>query len=136
MTTGNLFPCRNCGNPVAWRTSKKGNRYLAQPKHWTGDKVDGARTYWPAHDCTPDPEWRERVAAAETQRITEAMQAGRIERGCTITVVKGRKIPLGTSGVVFWVAPEADGYGVIKCGFTTADGDKLFTNIENVKGAF
>lgn len=136
MTQSNLFPCRNCGLSVAWRTSKKGNRYLAQPKHWSGSESFAERTYWPVHNCTPDPEWRERVAVAEAQRIADAMQAGRVERGCTITVVKGRKIAHGTKGVVFWVAPEADGYGVIKCGFTTADGEKLFTNIENVKGVF
>jgi hypothetical protein len=35
--------------------------------------------------------------------------------------------------VVFWVAPEEDGYGVVKVGFTTAEGVKHFTNIANVR---
>lgn len=133
MTTDKLFPCRDCGKQVAWRTSKAGNRYLAAPKHWIGEEKFTERTYWPAHRCTPDPTWRDRAAAAETQRIADAIASGRIERGCTVTVVKGRKVAHGTSGVVFWVAADEDAYGVIKCGFTTADGDKVFINIANLE---
>lgn len=133
MTTDKLFPCRDCGNPVAWRTSKAGNRYLAQLKAWDGEKMHAHRTYWPAHTCTPDAAWRDRAAEAETQSIADAIASGRIERGCTVTVVKGRKVAHGTSGVVFWVAADEDAYGVIKCGFKTADGDKVFINIANLE---
>lgn len=133
MTSQQTFPCRDCGKPVAWRTTKAGNRYLAQPKAWDGEKMHAQRTYWPAHTCTPDPAWRDRAAAAEAERIVKATEAGRIERGCTVTVIKGRKVAHGTSGVVFWVAADEDAYGVIKCGFTTADGDKVFINIANLE---
>lgn len=132
MTSNNPFPCRNCGMTVVWRTSKNGKRYLAQIKRWSGTETFAERVFYPSHECTPDPEWQERHANVEAQRIANAMHVGRVERGCTVKVVKGRKVPHGTNGVVFWVAPDPDGYGVVKCGFTTADGEKIFINIENV----
>lgn len=118
---------------VAWRETTTGKRYLAQPKRWDGERMNAQRVYWPAHRCTPDPTWRDRAAHDAAQRVADAIAAGRIERGCTVRVFKGRKFPIGTTGVVFWVANDVDGYGVTKCGFTTDCGEKIFINIENLE---
>jgi len=73
------------------------------------------------HQCDP-----------ESVALYADAMANKIRKGSTVEVIKGRKVPIGTTGVVFWVAPEADGYGVYKIGFTTDTGDKHFLNIENV----
>lgn len=130
MTT---FPCRDCGTEVTWRTSKKGHRYLAQLKKWSGEETFAERCYYPAHTCTPNPEWRELAARVEAERIDRATASGEIVKGVNVTVTKGRKVAHGTTGKVFWVAPEPDGYGTIKVGFTTDAGDKIFININNLQ---
>lgn len=133
MDTLKLFSCRDCGTQVAWRQTTTGKRYLAQPKHWNGERFSSQRTYWPAHRCTPDPTWREHADRAEAERIALAVAAGRIERGCAVRVAKGRKFAIGTVGVVFWVADELTGYGITKCGVMTDGGEKIYINIENLE---
>ena len=58
--------------------------------------------------------------------------AGEIVKGAEVVVARGRKYPKGTTGKVFWVAPEADAYDVIKVGIMTDDGEKIFINIKNL----
>lgn len=132
--TSKEFPCRDCGQAVAWCESNKGKRYLGARKDWEGTDIDrnASRTYWPQHQCTPDPTWRERHAQAEQQRIATATAEGQIVKGVTVEVIKGRKVAKGTTGIVFWVADRPDGYDTMKIGFVTDAGDKHFINIDNV----
>ena len=133
------FPCRDCGAIVHRRTSKRtGKRYTAEYFEWMVDSFSAQnqrtnqRTLYRGHNCTPDPAWRERAEMAEQQRVANATNAGRIEKGVRIVVARGRKVPKGTTGVVFWVAPEKDGYGNIRAGITDDAGNKHFINIQNL----
>lgn len=127
------FHCRECGLIVCWRTSKAGKRYLAQPFTWTGSEGRHIeRNYYPAHKCEPDPERLASVARREAEGIALAIANGRIIKGVRAQVHKGRKFPIGLTGKVFWVADAPDGYGVVKAGMTTDDGDKIFINIDNL----
>jgi hypothetical protein len=133
------FPCRDCGKPVAWRTSKAGKRYLGQPARWRIDSDSShnggshEKTWWPSHDCTPDPEWRDRAAREEADRIAAATAAGILTRGVRAEVYKGRKVPIGTIGFVFWVADEPDSFDVVRVGMTTDAGEKVFVNSANLR---
>jgi hypothetical protein len=57
---------------------------------------------------------------------------GEIVVGQTIKVYRGRKVPQGTIGIVFWIAEEADNFGVYKIGFKDEAGVKYFCAINNV----
>jgi hypothetical protein len=127
-----LFTCDACGESVfrTVREDKNGEvRYgQAHPVTITGN---GARRYFcfDVHEC--DAEAVARVAEAKSA----ALASGEIVKGSTVRVVKGRKVPLSTTGVVFWIGE--DGFGKEKVGFTTAEGEKHFTaktNVEAVTG--
>jgi len=66
----------------------------------------------------------------------EQIANGEIVVGQTVKVYRGRKVPQGTIGIVFWVADEADGYGDWKIGLKDEAGDKHFTSISNVNHYF
>lgn len=123
----NVFPCRDCGHHVAWRTSKAGNRYLGQPLDWHGDSRD--LTFWPAHRCVPNPTWREAKAAADAERIAQAQRDGQIIQGVTVQVVKGRKVPIGTVAEVAWVGESNYGMRVA----LLIDGERVYTALTNVQ---
>ena len=53
-----------------------------------------------------------------------------IERGDEVRVVKGRKVPIGTKGRVFWLGDGAYGR---RCGFKDARGEVHWTALENVQ---
>jgi len=127
-----VISCRGCGAEVFWDTNRNGVRYLAER---AGQVYEGGVGRWKQpHRHTEEQvaRWAEVVRRNE-EHLARAIADGEIVKGQTVEVFKGRKVPVGTVGVVFWVAPEADGYGVIKVGFTTPEGDKHFTNITNVR---
>ena len=137
------FPCKDCGKPVMWTVSSKtGKTYLAYRAVWESDgfasqnQRHNTRTFYPSHKCTPDAEYQgfyaEAMALLKADREAK-LQTGAIVYGQTVEVYKGKKIPVGTTGVVFWVAPEADKYGTIKAGFKTADDEKVFVNIDHLR---
>ena len=68
---------------------------------------------------------------SERESSSNALPEGVIVKGQTVTVAKGRKVPLGTTGVVFWTG--TDSYDTVKAGFRTADGEKFFTAVSNLK---
>ena len=127
------FECRNCGEQVWWDVNKQGKRYLAGTALWEG-AYGGQKTIKMPHYC---PQYAREMYQAglvkKAEELAQALTNGEVVKGQTVEVFKGRKVAKGTVGVVFWVAPQPDNYGVIKVGFTTAAGEKHFTNIENVK---
>lgn len=52
-----------------------------------------------------------------------------LSRGKHVTVVKGRKVKIGTTGVIFWYGESKFGYRV---GLELADGSRVFTAASNV----
>ena len=72
--------------------------------------------------------WSGRARQADAQRAAE--QRLRDLKGQTVQVVAGRKVPLGTSGVCFWSGEGRYGWRV---GFTTADGETVWTDARNVE---
>lgn len=117
MENGKEFKCKKCGDKVAWLTNKSGKRYLGEymghgrrrPHHHSDQEVE---IYSRGHQIDLDH------GLIVVEQIVE--------------VIKGRKVPKGTTGIVFWVAPEVDGWGVVKVGFKTAEGEKHFINSENL----
>lgn len=71
-----------------------------------------------------DLEEKRQKEAAERIRLTPT-------KGKTIRVIKGRKIPLNTEGIVFWRG--TDKYGNINCGILDNTGNKFYTNEKNIK---
>ena len=125
--------CRYCNAEVTWRVSKAGNRYLAVQAHIFGDDGRIIKYIYPAHQCTATPEEKAERNRQLAESKERAIQQGEIVVGQKITVVKGRKFPIGTTGVINWIAREADGYGVIKVRVVKEDGDTFYINQANIK---
>lgn len=68
--------------------------------------------------------------AEESRRIEAARKALYAMKGQTVKVVKGRKVPIGTEGVVFWVGESQYGWRV---GFEDAEGTTHWTAASNVE---
>lgn len=132
IENGKWFACRGCGGEVYYDVNRNGVRYLAE--HARQQYEDGVGRWKQPHRHTDAQveRWAEVVRCNE-ERLAQAVARGEVVKSQIIEVYKGRKVPKGTVGEVFWVAPEADGYGVVKVGFTTAEGVKHFTNIQNVR---
>jgi hypothetical protein len=133
--------CNKCGCECFWDTNRNGKRYLAQRN--VQEYEGGTGTWKSPHYCTATPE-----QAAEYQAMLEArkeqmlnLQAveianGEIVVGQTVKVRRGRKVPIGIIGIVFWVADEADHFDTWKIGIKTETGDKHFLAINNVEFYF
>lgn len=76
--------------------------------------------------------WAGQAAAARAQE--QARREIMALKGMEVEVVKGRKVPKGTKGVVFWVGESTFGYTTTwRVGFKTAEGEKHFTALSNVE---
>ncbi len=73
-----------------------------------------------------------KAAARKAERDAEeaAREATIPRRGKCVEVFKGRKVPKGTSGRVFWYGSTA--YGM-RVGIETSTGEKHFTAADNVR---
>lgn len=118
---GEIVKCDGCGVEVAKRedgqlfTVRGFGRYHARKY-----------TCWnSAHTC--DPQLAAMVAAEKASAIAE----GAIVKGQTVTVVRGRKTPKGTTGVVFWVG--LDSWDKPKIGFRDDAGTTHWTAASNVE---
>lgn len=128
------FACKRCGETVWWDTSKRtGGRYLAQRKIVGGCGDGGAR--WSKgikipHTCNPAAIdlHAARVAQAEAQRVTD-LAGGRMMKGQRVIVARGRKVPRGTRGVVFWIGDN--GYGESVGIEVEGTGERVFTASKN-----
>lgn len=68
--------------------------------------------------------------AAEQARYEAEVEATTIRRGKTVEVVKGRKVPVGTVGEVFWIGDKGWGERV---GFNDAEGNTHWTAASNCR---
>lgn len=112
--------CDDCNQAVALIRREGKRDYLANVGYHNG----GQYYYcFSVHHC--DPTMVELWTAAKA----EILASGEIVKGQTVTVVKGRKVPKGTTGIVFWVGENQWGPQV---GFK-ADGETYFTALGNVE---
>jgi hypothetical protein len=112
--------CDGCGWPVA---KTDNGRILDVSMSPTGPKT--VACWSTGHECNPE------IAAAFTASRAAKIEAGQIIKGATVTVVKGRKVPLGTTGTVTWVGE--DSWGKARIGFRTETGESFFTAASNVE---
>lgn len=127
------FACRKCGNTVWWDTNRNGKRYLACHGKWEGSEGGTKRIKLPHYCDDTMVKIHQEELHNKAVQLAAALANGEIVKGQTVEVFKGRKVAIGTVGVVFWVAAEPDKFDTIRVGFTTATGEKHFTNIANVR---
>lgn len=75
--------------------------------------------------------WADRARVA--REAEEAVAALKVEfaKGNVVKVVKGRKVPVGTEGTIFWFG-ESD-FGGFRVGFKTVMGEVHYTALSNVE---
>lgn len=95
--------------------------------HAVVDATDEAAAAYASYRNRKREEYRAAVKAREDEAA--AAEAARPRRGDTVKVVKGRKVPKGTTGSVVWTGEGAYGPRV---GLKDADGVVHFTAESNV----
>lgn len=98
--------CRNCGAQVVKCVTKSGSTYIANIDVWEGD-MGGFKTLYPSHNCD------ENEVAYYQARIERELAEGKIVQGQHVIALRGRKVPVGTAGVVFWIKHVEDYDGKI-----------------------
>jgi hypothetical protein len=136
-----IVNCNKCGCECYWDTNRNGKRYLAQRN--IREYQDGTGTWKSPHYCTATPEQAAEYQAmlkAEKEQLLNlqavAIANGEIVVGQTVKVRRGRKVPIGTVGIVFWVADEADHFDTWKIGIKDEADLKHFLAINNVEFYF
>ena len=132
-----IVGCKRCGAECFWDTNRHGKKYLAQVNE---QQYEGGTGRWKQpHYCQATDEEAakfqesmQRLKDEETLRNQTALENGEIVVGQTVKVYRGRKVPQGTIGIVFWLSDEEDAFGCYKIGFTDEAGNKHFTAINNV----
>ena len=125
------FECRNCGSNVFFTLNRNGKRYLAERA--TISYANGGKSWNQPHHCHQTHiEMHQALLTHQATQLQTAINSGEIVKGQTVEVAKGRKYPIGTKGIVFWVADKSDQYGTIRVGFTSTTGEKIFINIDNL----
>ena len=77
--------------------------------------------------------WADRAAAARQQQEAVAEMYRAFGKGAEVKVVKGRKVPVGTEGVVFWLGESTYQRGEMRVGFKASTGEKHYTALSNVE---
>ena len=75
--------------------------------------------------------YRRLLEDREHRRSENAYHALRPEKGREVVVIKGRKVPIGTTGTVFWMGK--DGWSNDKIGMRTIGGTVYWTAASNVQ---
>lgn len=123
------YDCDQCGERVAKAESKDGKTFTAEFINWSGDE-GGNKTFLKGHRCHEDQVARH----ADTKAVL--LSLGYLVKGQEVVVVKGRKVPLGTTGIIFWTAVDngfAYGDGTVtRVGFKDAQGTAYFIDAKNV----
>lgn len=125
--------CKFCGREVLWRESRAGKTYLAEPAPIYNEDGRHIKTIYPSHQCRATEQERLEVLRLEQERAKAQIDAGEIVKGQQVVVVKGRKFPIGTRGVIVWVANEPDQFDVVKAKVLREDGEAFYCNTANLK---
>lgn len=77
---------------------------------------------------------------AYRERQRASLEAVTVRVGKTVRVARGRSVPVGTTGKVFWYGPGRKRYAYdrnpgYRVGLRTEDGEKFFTDARNVEVA-
>lgn len=117
---------------VDWQMGQSDDRVRREWSHWhhsaVVDATDEVRALHAA--------WKDEKAEAEQlQRFEANLAEGRerateVQKGSNVEVFKGRKVPKGTTGRVFWVGASHYGYRV---GFNDDQGQTHWTALSNVR---
>ena len=132
-----LVNCKKCGCECFWDTNRNGKRYLAVN---VSQEYEFGRGGWKMpHYCKATPEEAAAYQAQlqnlkdqQAERDAQGVANGEIVVGQTVKVYRGRKVPIGTVGIVFWVADKADRFDTWKIGIKDEAGVKHFLAINNV----
>lgn len=132
-----MVSCKRCGCECFWDTNRHGKKYLAVKMI---QEYDGGTGSWKQpHYCQATDEQAaeyqaglQRLIDEEAARNEIALANGEIVVGQIVKVYRGRKVPQGTIGTVFWIAEEEDAFGCYKIGIKDEAGNKHFTAINNV----
>jgi hypothetical protein len=120
---GVLGTCDGCGVEVA---KTDDGRVLTV--YYRGDWGARKIACWsPNHECDAT------LATAHAAMVSRKIESGEIIKGQIVIVVRGRKIPQGTTGTIVWTGD--DGYGKTRVGIKTEDGETVFTAASNVEVA-
>lgn len=95
---------------------------------------------WAEIDATPEVlrevyRWYKQIGRGLFDGRTNPEQAKKVQKGDTVRVVRGRKIPKGTEGLVFWVGTRFNPYSRTKedrVGIEV-DGERMFLSTEYVE---
>lgn len=95
------------------------------------DAPAAAMAAWTTEKALREAEARKRAAehAAETERYEAEQRARTPRRGSIVRVVKGRKVPIGTEGTVFWAGDSTWG---LRIGLDFG-GQREFISADNVE---
>lgn len=115
--------CLTCGHDVVRREDK---RIFDIVNYYTeyGNAKTAIMCYHGSHECNADS-----VRAFKLEH-DEALAAGKIVHDQIVTVIRGRKVPKGTTGTIFYrvMAHDFKGNDIVKIGIKTAEGDTHFVN--------
>lgn len=125
-------PCNKCGQKVVKCQSKSGSFYIANVEIVTSQYADYSargKAIYPVHKCN------EHEIAQYQELIQRQLSEGVIVKGQKVVVVKGRKVPKGTQGEIFWLGYETwNGESILKrLGIVTPTGEKVFVSSEYVE---
>lgn len=99
------------GEPLAYRVRRVPS--AAERQQWADEDAAANRMFWEGR-------------AREARRMEEARRSLFALKGKTVTVTRGRKVPQGTTGEVFWVGEDRFNEGSYRVGLKTPEGEKVF----------
>ena len=125
-------PCYKCGRQVVKCQSKNGGIYTASIEIVNSQYADytaRGKAIYPVHECD------EQEVIKYQELIQRQLAEGAIVKGQKVVVTKGRKVPKGTQGEIFWLGFETwNGESILKrVGLISESGEKFYVNSEYVE---
>ena len=131
---GELGTCITCLADIVRVTRPDGTKRLYD----VNGRYNAAGNYVYDYACWNHPHTCDPAIAATVQAERDAkIAAGEITViGQNVTVIRGRKIPKGTNGIVFWVGDDVNAYNgdvFTKLGIKTESNDHVFVKADYCK---